>query len=178
MYSAYNLNKQGDNIQPWRTPFPIWNQSVVPCSVLTVVSWPAYRFLRRQVRWSDIPISLGIFRSLLWSSHSVVSNSSDPVDYSPPGSFVHGISQARILERVAMPSPRGSSRSRDRTRVSHIAGRCFNLWATRVCLLKKWYSFSLFCFAMWGKVVSLILLPDTWDHYLNNILDYLWPIHR
>ena len=45
MYSAYKLNKQGDNIQPWRTPFPIWNQSVVPCPVLTVASWPAYRFL-------------------------------------------------------------------------------------------------------------------------------------
>ena len=29
MYSAYKLNKQGDNTQPWRTPFPIWNQSVV-----------------------------------------------------------------------------------------------------------------------------------------------------
>ena len=33
MYSAYKLNKQGDNIQPWRTPFPIWNQSVVPCLI-------------------------------------------------------------------------------------------------------------------------------------------------
>ena len=42
MYSAYKLNEQGDNIQPWRTPFPIWNQSVVPCPVLTVASWPAY----------------------------------------------------------------------------------------------------------------------------------------
>ena len=50
MYSAYKLNKQGDNIQPWCIPFLIWNQSVVPCSVLTVASWPAYRFLRRQVR--------------------------------------------------------------------------------------------------------------------------------
>ena len=30
MYSAYKLNKQGDNIQPWLAPFPIWNQSVVP----------------------------------------------------------------------------------------------------------------------------------------------------
>ena len=37
MYSAYKLNKQGDNIQPWRTPFPNWNQSVVPCPVLTVL---------------------------------------------------------------------------------------------------------------------------------------------
>ena len=51
LYSPYKLNKQGDNIQPWRTPFPIWNQSVVPCPVITVASWPAYRFLRRQVRW-------------------------------------------------------------------------------------------------------------------------------
>ena len=49
MYSAYKLNKQGDNIQPWCTPFPIWNQSVVPCPVLTVASWPAYSFLKRQV---------------------------------------------------------------------------------------------------------------------------------
>ena len=72
MYSAYKLNKQGDNIQPWCTPFPLWNQSVVPCPVLTVASWPAYRFLRRQVRWSDIPISWRIFHSLLWSTQSFV----------------------------------------------------------------------------------------------------------
>ena len=45
MCSACKLNKQGDNIQPWCTTFPIWNQSVVPCLVLTVASWPAYRFL-------------------------------------------------------------------------------------------------------------------------------------
>ena len=55
MYSAYKLNRQGDNIQPWHTPFPIWNQSVVPCPVLTVASWPAYRFLKTQGRWSGIP---------------------------------------------------------------------------------------------------------------------------
>ena len=66
MYSAYKLNKQGDNIQPWCTPFPIRNQSVVLCPVLTVASWPAYRFLKRQVRWSGIPISFRIFHSLLW----------------------------------------------------------------------------------------------------------------
>ena len=70
MYSAYKLNKQGDDIQSWRTHFPIWNQSVVPCPVLTVASWPSYRFLKRQVRWSGIPISLRIFHSLLWSTQS------------------------------------------------------------------------------------------------------------
>ena len=34
MYSAYKLNKQGANIQPWCTPFPIWNQSIFPCCFL------------------------------------------------------------------------------------------------------------------------------------------------
>ena len=34
MHSAYKLNKQGDDVQPWHTPFPTWNQSVVPCPVL------------------------------------------------------------------------------------------------------------------------------------------------
>ena len=66
MYSAYKLNKQGYNTQPWSTPFPIWNQSVVPYLVLNVTSWPAYRFLKRQVRWSGIPIPFRIFHSLLW----------------------------------------------------------------------------------------------------------------
>ena len=72
IHSAYKLNKQGDNIQPWLTPFLIWNQSVVPRPVLTVASWPAYKFLRRQVRWSCSPIFLRIFYSLLWSTQSKV----------------------------------------------------------------------------------------------------------
>ena len=52
-----------------------------------------------------------------------------PVNCSLPGSSIHGILQARILERVAIPFSRGSSRPRDRTQVSLTAGRCFNLWA-------------------------------------------------
>ena len=70
MHSAYKLNKQGDNVQTWHTPFPILNQSIVPCLVLTVASWLAHRFLRRQVMWSAIPISLRIIHSLLWTTQS------------------------------------------------------------------------------------------------------------
>ena len=70
IYSAYKLNKQDGYIQPWHTPFPILNQSFVPCPVLTVASWPAYRLLRRQVRWSGVHISLRIFHSFLWSTQS------------------------------------------------------------------------------------------------------------
>ena len=62
MYSTYKLNKQGDNMQPWCTHFQIWNQSIVPCPVLTIASWSTYRFLRRQVRKSGIPISLRIYQ--------------------------------------------------------------------------------------------------------------------
>ena len=58
----------------------------------------------------------------------------DPMDCSPQSSSVHGILQARVLEWVAISFSRGSSRPRDWTQVSCIAGRRFNLWATRKVL--------------------------------------------
>ena len=51
----------------WCSPFPIWNQSIFPCPILTTASLSAYRFLRRQVRWSGTPISFRIFHSILWN---------------------------------------------------------------------------------------------------------------
>jgi len=70
-------------------------------------------------------------------SRSVVSDSLRPVDCSPPSSSVHGILQAGILEWIAISFSRGSSRPRDRTQVSHIAGRRFNLCTTREALKYK-----------------------------------------
>ena len=55
----------------------------------------------------------------------------DPMDCNPPGSSVHEIFQARILEWVAISFSRGSSQPRDRTRVSCTAGKFFTDWATR-----------------------------------------------
>ena len=55
----------------------------------------------------------------------------DPMDCYLPGTSVSGALQARILEWVALPFSKGSSRSRDQTQVSCIAGRCFTVWATR-----------------------------------------------
>ena len=60
MYSAYKVNKQGDNIQPWCTLF-LFGTSLL-FQVRSVASWPAYRFLKRQVRWSGIPSSFRIFQ--------------------------------------------------------------------------------------------------------------------
>ena len=53
------------------------------------------------------------------------------MDCSLPGSSLHGILQARVLEWGAIAFSRGSSQPRDRTQVSHIPGGCFNLEATR-----------------------------------------------
>ena len=54
----------------------------------------------------------------------------DPMDCSLSGTSVHGIFQARVLEWIATALSKGSSRSKDRTRVSRIADRCFTVWAT------------------------------------------------
>ena len=55
----------------------------------------------------------------------------DLMDWSPPGSSVHGILQARILEWVAIPFSRGSSWPRGQTWISCTAGRFFTIWAIR-----------------------------------------------
>ena len=58
----------------------------------------------------------------------------DPMDCSLPGSSVHGIFQAIVLEWIAISFCRGSSRPRDWTRVSRIVDRRFTVWATREVL--------------------------------------------
>ena len=65
---------------------------------------------------------------------SVMSDSLQPHGQYPPGSSVHGILQARMLERVAIPFSRGSSQVRDWIQVSCIAGRFLTIWAIREAL--------------------------------------------
>ena len=67
----------------------------------------------------------------------------DPMDCSLPGSSVYEIFQARVLEWVAISFSRGSFQPRDRTQVSHNAGRCFNLWATREAVFPTFFNFNL-----------------------------------
>ena len=67
---------------------------------------------------------------LWWFTRSIVSKYCDIMDGSPPGSSVHGISQARILERVAISFSKESSLPRNWTQVSCSAGGFFSDWAT------------------------------------------------
>ena len=87
----------------------------------------------------------------------------DPVDCSPPGSSIHGILQARILEWVAISFSRRSSQPRDRNPVSHIGGRCFNLWATR-CLPLILGMDTYFC----------SFLPNLFVNYAQCLADSQW----
>ena len=70
----------------------------------------------------------------------------DPLDHSPPGSFVHRVFQARILEWVAIPFCSGSSRPRDWARVSCLTDVFFTIWATREAPLGT----SLGFFLLWA----------------------------
>ena len=82
-----------------------------------------------RVDWLDLLAVQGILLAFVFLREVAQSCPTlcDPVDCSPPGSSVRGILQARILEWVAISFSRGSSRLRDRTQVSCIVGRCFNL---------------------------------------------------
>ena len=61
----------------------------------------------------------------------------NPMDWSLPGSSIHGISRQEYWEWVAISFSRRSSQPRDWTRVSHIVGRCFTVWATREVLIEN-----------------------------------------
>ena len=74
---------------------------------------------------------LGNMNEWVSESHLVMPTLCNSMDYP-----VHGTLQARILERVAFPFSRGSSPPRDRTHISHIAGRFFTSWVTRKALRK------------------------------------------
>ena len=87
---------------------------------------PPSRGFSRQEHWSGLPFPSPMRESEKWKwSRSVVPDSYDPMDCSLPGSSVHGIFQARVLEWGAIAFSRRSSWPRDQTQVSCIAGRGF-----------------------------------------------------
>ena len=82
------------------------------------------------------------------------------MDHSLPGSSVHGISQARILEWAAIPLSRRSSQLRDLIQVSCTEGRFFTVWATRLTLI----SFSQFEYSVFSDRPSCLSASLTSGH--------------
>ena len=83
------------------------------------------------------------------------------MDYSLPGSSVHKIFQARVLEWVAISFSRGSSWLRDWTQVSCIGGRRFIVWATREVSLKI------------AKFLTIIRDMHEWKNDIPTLFTYL-----
>ena len=125
------LSSPGVFIIKWSRPLPIvWKYfRSEPLAFQPLAAWGFALWL-----------SLSHQRSLLWLPHtqSEVAQSCltlrDPMDCSLPGSSVHGIFQAIVLERIPISFSRGSSRPRNRTQVFHIVDRRFTIWATREVL--------------------------------------------
>ena len=109
----------------------------------------------------------------------------DPVDCSLPGSTVHGVFQARILESVATSFSRESSQPSNRTQVSCIAGRFFILWASGEVWWLDTYKESLHVYLM-HKKSHLNFSAWWWEanitrdqgenifHFHNQLLGILW----
>ena len=92
----------------------------------------------------------------------------DPMDCSPSGSSVHGILQARILEGIAISFSRVSSRPRDQTQISRIAGRFVTIWATRgspkvkvtqLCLTLCDPMDYTVCFILHARILEWVAFP-------------------
>ena len=90
------------------------------------------------------------------------------MDCSLPSSSVHGLLQARILEWAAIPFSRGSSRPRDWTQVSRIAGRLFTVWVTREVLISQVKELSTFL--CMGRCKSL----DSLKSFLSSVSQLPW----
>ena len=93
----------------------------------------------------------------------------DPMDCRLPGSSVHVIFQARILEWVAISFSRGSSWPRDQTQVSRIVGRPFTVWTIRVARMIPLLGFYSSDF--WFSLVQFshsVMSDSLWPHGLQH----------
>ena len=96
------------------------------------------------------------------------------MDCSPPGFSVHGILQARILGWVNMSSSRGSFPPRDRTQVSHVAGRFFTIWAIPFSSfpIPPYPDLSLKAFTLNSRLSLFTFCLLHWTIYLLSVCSY------
>ena len=102
----------------------------------------------------------------------------DPMDCSLSGSSIHGIFQARVLEWIGISFSRGSSRPRNQTPVSRIAGRCFTIWATREAHGKITVSTTVQSFSLnkWPSYCSKALNSRIWGKKMLILVIFTYSI--
>ena len=110
----------------------------------------------KQISWLCFNVDVVYEKSKVAQSCPTLCN---PMDCSPPGSSIHGIFQARIREWVAIFFSRGSSWPRNRTQVSHTAGRLFTIWATLEKSVRIIFLLIGLCFPGTGRAPNKSLSP-------------------
>ena len=116
----------------------------------------AYKFccISSYGKWQNLLVIAGCL-SVVVKSLSCLQLFCDPMDWSPPGSSVHGNSQARILGWVAISFSRGSSRPRDWTCIS-----CIGRWIPYHCAARE----------------ALQVVWQTWKSKCNDTVQWLLPL--
>ena len=148
-------------------PCPI---SVVPCSVLTVASWPAYRFLKRQVRWSGIRTSLYNFPQFI-------------VIYTVKGfGIVNKAERDVFLERSCFfddPTDVGNLNSGS----SAFSKSSLNIWNFMAHILLKpgLENFEHYFISVWDECNCVVVwaffdIAFLWDWNENWAFPVLWPL--
>ena len=151
----------------------LWNISAIyfrkaPILPATTLSYMISSCLHHYPSWCVVVTSFMLFivwwnkcGSLIISLHAQSLESCpticNPTDCSPPGSFVHGIFQAKILECVAISFSRGSCQPRVRIFISYIGKWTLNHWVTQEVQLQAWGWFI--SFYNWDHVICIMGFP-------------------
>ena len=126
---------------------------------------------------TGIWVSINMFIKLLFSLHHTCKSAKSlqlhlilcyPMDYSLPGSSVHGILQARIQERVAMPSSRGSSQPRNQTQVFCSASRFFTAEPPRELKAESWNIDILYIDLLYLYISIWFTVLQYFDHLMQR----------
>jgi len=117
---------------------PSWTLLPPPSPPKNELKFKMLSWIMRSINsWHCLELHLGKKKKVKSEVSQSCLTLCNPMDCNLPGSSVHGILQARVLEWVAISFSRRSSQPRDQTQVAHVAGRCFTIWATCVRFLWK-----------------------------------------
>ena len=182
MDSVYKLNKQCDSLQPWHTPFPILNQSIVPCLVTAVASWPAYKFLGSKK--CGLPFLLVVFPFWCFEILHLLKNF-------PPFVLIHTVQSFSLVNveeiDVFMEISWFSSDLMDVGNMisasSAFSKSSLNIWKFLVHLLLKpsLGNFEHYFTSMWNECNCVVVwtffgIAFLWEWNENWPFGVLWPL--
>ena len=174
MYSAYELNKQGDGIQPCCTPSKFWGIPLFHV-ILTVAIWPVYRFLGKQVRWSGNSISKNFLQFVVVHTIKGFSVASEAKVYIFWNSHAFTMMQQILAIWSLVPSSFSESSLHISNFLVHIMLKPswndfeYNLASKLIRKLKNWSKTS--------NYFKIILLFHIYFVYVRN-RNLIWPIFK